>query len=101
MTMILNRNIEAHPVNRRGFLEKLLVGAGVFSSAAIVGTVGTVIAKQDAEVTLSSPSTAATGGAPNGHEGMVMPSTETSEISAAEMDAMHKQGVQDFLRNQQ
>src|SRR5687768_11482600 len=101
MTLILNRNIDATPVNRRSFLEKLLVGAGVFSSAAIVGTVGTVIAKDVG-------TGASTGGnSPAGHEGMVMATpaettTETTatELSSAEMDAAHKKGVEDFLRNQ-
>ena len=73
-----------------------------FASAVIAGTVGTVVTKDN------SGSTGGSAGTPgqSNHEGMVMspatttPASETTELSSAEMDAMHKQGIEDFLKNQ-
>ena len=49
MAIALKQAQLMQPVNRRSFLEKVLVGAGVFSSAAIAGSVGMVVAKSDPE----------------------------------------------------
>ena len=102
MAISLKQAQNMAPVNRRNFLEKVLIGAGIFSSAVIAGTIGTVVVKEDSGSTgAGSPATPG----PSSPEGMVLaPATttanETTEITSAEMDAMHKQGVEDFLKNQ-
>src|SRR4051794_4850497 len=90
-----------HQVSRRSFLDKILVGAGVFSGAVIAGSVGSVTASDNSR----SGGAAGTPGDPS-HEGMAGMGTGTpaqpakTEATAAEMDAMHKKGVEDFLKNQ-
>jgi FtsP/CotA-like multicopper oxidase with cupredoxin domain len=102
MAISLKQAQDMNHMPRRNFLEKVLISAGVFSGAVIAGTVGTVIADNGAGSKNTAPS-----GSPNqsGHEGMAMPATTEkasaeTEMTSAEMDAMHKQGVQDFLKNQ-
>jgi FtsP/CotA-like multicopper oxidase with cupredoxin domain len=88
-------------VSRRNFLDKILVGAGVFSGAVIAGSVGSVLAGDHSR----SSSASGSPGDPS-HEGMAgmspteAPSTAKAEPTAAEMDAMHKKGIEDFLKNQ-
>src|SRR5689334_22843733 len=102
MAMTLHPDTAPEPVTRRHFLEKALIGAGVFSGAVITGTVGGVIIDGGAKEGSSPTRGTAGSAAPTpGHEGMVMATgSAPSETSAPDMDAMHKQGVEDFLRNQ-
>jgi FtsP/CotA-like multicopper oxidase with cupredoxin domain len=104
MAISLKQAQGMHPVNRRNFIEKILVGAGIFSSAVIAGTVGSVVVKDD--------SGAAGGGTGPDHNNADSHSAATigpadaqapsaaEEMTADEMDAMHKKGVEDFLKNQ-
>ena len=75
-------------VSRRNFLDKILVGAGVFSGAVIAGSVGSVLAGDNSR----SSSASGSPGDPS-HEGMAgmspteAPSTAKAEPTAAEMDA--------------
>lgn len=104
MAITLKQAQQMHQVSRRSFVEKLLMGAGIFSGAIITGTAAGVVVNSDAPKGTGATS----GGQPAGHEGMAMPpttgSTETAaaetEMTSAEMDALHKKGVEDFLKNQ-
>ncbi|HLG12557.1 MAG TPA: multicopper oxidase domain-containing protein [Dehalococcoidia bacterium] len=84
-------------VTRRSFLEKTLVGASVVSTGLIIGTAGWVVAdsEQPDEAAASSAGT---------HAGMDMTSAPaapaTQEHSAEEMDRLHKEGIDAFLKNQ-
>jgi FtsP/CotA-like multicopper oxidase with cupredoxin domain len=84
-------------VSRRNFLEKALVGAEVVSAGLIVGLSGAVIANEK-----SSPSgaTAEPTTSQAGYEAAGATATPTGAITAEEMDAMHKKGIEDFLSNQ-
>jgi FtsP/CotA-like multicopper oxidase with cupredoxin domain len=97
MAITMKQAQEMHPVSRRSFVERLLIGAGVLSGAVIAGSAGSVILgkSEDGQAAASADHSA--------HEMPTMTgaaSAETTEMSSAEMDALHKQGVEDFLRNQ-
>ncbi len=85
-------------VTRRSFLEKALVGASVVSTGVIVGTAGWVVAGSE------QPDGAAANGAEHTpHAATATTSTAataTQEHSAEEMDRLHKEGIEAFLKNQ-
>jgi FtsP/CotA-like multicopper oxidase with cupredoxin domain len=84
-------------VTRRSFLEKALVGASVVSTGVIVGTAGWVVADSE------QPEGVSANGAEQTHAAMDMNAATapaTQEHTAEEMDRLHKEGVDAFLKNQ-
>jgi FtsP/CotA-like multicopper oxidase with cupredoxin domain len=92
------RGQEAPRVSRRSFMEKALVGAGAVSAGSIIGVSGLVLAGE------SDPSQEASQTQPASHAESTDSIASTGSPSAAptaeEIDAHHKQGIEDFLKNQ-
>lgn len=79
-------------LNRRSFLEKALIGAGVVSAGVAVASAGIVMS--------SGPDTAAQDHTAHSSDGAGAPAPSSSAMSYQEMDEHHKKGVEDFLKNQ-
>ena len=89
---------EQRKLSRRSFMEKALIGAGAVSAGAIVGGAGWVLdgsgpSSEAAPVAIDHSQHAAT-------TETAAASPATQEHSAEEMDRLHKQGIDDFLKNQ-
>jgi FtsP/CotA-like multicopper oxidase with cupredoxin domain len=101
MAITLKQAQQMH-VTRRSFVERLLIGAGFFSGAVIAGSAASVVANT------ASPTGSSVGGSDHTQHSGAAPAAGTpnetaaaeTEMTSAEMDEMHKQGVEDFLRNQ-
>jgi FtsP/CotA-like multicopper oxidase with cupredoxin domain len=80
-------------------MEKALVGVGALSATAIAASAGMVLSGEASPTTIKTAPSDQTS-----HAGMDMSSGSSSasgtELSADEIDAHHKQGVDDFLKNQ-
>ena len=87
-------------VTRRSFVEKVLIGAGLVSGALISGTIGAVVGSKDSQA--GGPEPDGTGGTDHGGAGTSEPTAQasTAQQTADEIDLHHKQGVEDFLKNQ-
>ena len=93
---------EQHKVSRRSFVDSLLLGAGVLSIGGIAGSVGSVLAADKASPAGSEGPP--TGQATTNHAGH-MPMAEDMSAgavkhSAEDMDRMHREGLEAFMRNQ-
>jgi FtsP/CotA-like multicopper oxidase with cupredoxin domain len=84
-------------VSRRTFIEKALVGAGVVSAGTIVASAS--IAMKGAGNTSGGPPGSVQGTSMTGMD-MSGGAASTRPMTADEMDAHHKQGIDDFLKNQ-
>jgi FtsP/CotA-like multicopper oxidase with cupredoxin domain len=96
--MTPNYGQSQNAMTRRSFLEKALVGASVISTGAIVATSGWVMAESE-----RPPDTAAGADhTQHGAEAAANPpaAPATQQHSAEDMDRLHKDGVEAFLRNQ-
>ncbi len=84
-------------VTRRSFLEKILISAGVISAGTIAGVSGYVLQ--------SGPEAAATAATDHSlhtptDSGAASAPVASQQLTPAEIDAHHKQGIEDFLKNQ-
>jgi FtsP/CotA-like multicopper oxidase with cupredoxin domain len=87
-------------VSRRSFVESALIGTAVLSVGGVAGSVGVALSGEQAP---SRPG-AAEPGALEDHSDHTAGSTEApaqTGHSAEEMDRLHKEGLDAFLRNQQ
>lgn len=104
--MAIDHTFDKDPVSRRNFIEKAFIGVGVVSAGVIAGSAGAVLL--DTSSPSSSPASTANGAA--GHDMSAMnggsssgggsSSSSTQAVDYQTMDAHHKQGIEDFLRNQ-
>ena len=87
-------------VSRRSFVESALLGAGVLSIGGIAGSVGVVVASDKAP----SPGTAAPDGSAAvdhaQHGGVAQEPSAKLVHSAEDMDRMHREGLEAFMKNQ-
>ena len=92
----------AHKVSRRSFVENALLGAGVLSIGSIAGRVGVVVAADKGAPTTGG--TASTAAAAKDHSGHMAMAEDVSagavKHSAEDMDRMHREGLEAFMRNQ-
>jgi FtsP/CotA-like multicopper oxidase with cupredoxin domain len=87
-------------VTRRSFVEKALVGAGVLSLGTIAGSVGVVVAADKETPAVSLAHTTASEDH-SMHGGVAEDAAATTTThTAEEMDAMHREGIELFLKNQ-
>src|SRR5687767_13124897 len=94
-------HLKRHKVSRRSFVENALLGAGVLSIGGIAGSVGSVVAAdKQAPATDGSVHSGMPG---MDHPGMAMAedmSAGAVKHSAEDMDRMHREGLEAFMRNQ-
>ena len=92
---------QAAKVSRRSFVESALVGAGVLSIGSIAGSVGVVLAADKAAIPSAGASNVAEGAQHAGHAGMAEGvSAGAIKHSAEDMDRMHREGIELFMKNQ-
>jgi FtsP/CotA-like multicopper oxidase with cupredoxin domain len=87
-----------HKVSRRNFLDKTLVAGGVLSAGVILGTTGKVLADSTGKGPRPTDVAAVDH---SDMPGMDTPAAPSAPHTAAEMDEMHKKGIQQFLQNQE
>lgn len=90
-------------VSRRSFLERLLIGTGLVSAGAIAGSAGFVLGRSESGTPAfagASDSSAHDDHGASAPSSSSPPAATGQAMTADEMDAHHKKGVEQFLANQ-